>query len=98
MRSFGFSGNKITLNRKDFDLAPSSIDDYAKTLVFYANGGGVDEIIMTNEEIIRDNVVNGEIDLDTLIDIIGFEPNYPYQIVGAMKLEKCFLRPYYRIA
>ena len=35
------NGNKITLNRRDFDLAPSSIDDYAKTLGFYANGGGI---------------------------------------------------------
>jgi hypothetical protein len=52
------NGNKITLNRKDFDFAPTDIDTYTKGLGLMANGGGVDDptrkkIIEALEEQIR---------------------------------------------
>jgi hypothetical protein len=47
---------------------------------------------------VKENLSNGEISCEVLAEIIGCEPKYPYQIVGAIKLEKCFLRPYYKLA
>jgi DNA topoisomerase IB len=32
-----------------------------------------------------------------LIEIIGREPNYPNEYVGNLKLQKCFLKPYYKL-
>ena len=32
-----------------------------------------------------------------LIEIIGREPNYPNEYVGDLKLQKCFLKPYYKL-
>jgi hypothetical protein len=52
---------------------------------------------MTDEMTVRDNCANGEIHCHILEEIIGCEPSYPYHHVGSLKLEKCFLRPYYRI-
>lgn len=42
-------------------------------------------------------IENNEIKVKDLIDIIGREPNYPNEYVGNYKLEKCFLRPFYRL-
>ena len=53
---------------------------------------------LTDENMVRENLVNGEIHLDILQEIIGHKPNYPHQIVGCIKLEKCFLKPYYKIS
>jgi hypothetical protein len=60
----------------------------------YDNGGGV----MTDEMCVIQSCVNGEIHCDMLEEIIGSKPNYPYQQVGSIKLEKCYLRPYYKIS
>jgi hypothetical protein len=49
------------------------------------------------EEMVKSNLFNGEISCEKLTEIIGCKPNYPYQIVGAIKLEKCYLRPYYKL-
>ena len=68
----------------------------------YAKGGGVDNFDygsdLTDEAMVKDNLINGEISCETLTKIIGCKPSYPYQIVGAIKLEKCYLRPYYKLA
>lgn len=72
----------------------------------YSKGGGVElrdnfdygGSAMTDENVVRENLSNGEIHCDILTEIIGCKPQYPNQIVGSIKLEKCFLRPYYRIA
>ncbi len=52
----------------------------------------------TIEMLVKDNLNNGEINISILKSIIGHEPNYPIQIVGSLKLKKCYLRPYYKIA
>ena len=80
----------------------------------YANGGGVGCGCtmrkplpkleykyggeLTDENMVRENLINGEIHSDILSEIIGRKPNYPNEIVGAIVLTKCFLRPYYRIS
>jgi hypothetical protein len=51
----------------------------------------------SEEEMVKSNLYNGEISCEKLTEIIGCKPNYPYQIVGAIKLEKCYLRPYYKL-
>lgn len=58
----------------------------------YEHGGSIND-----ESLVREALVNGEIDCSTLTDILQDNPKYPHQIVGSIKLEKCFLRPYYRI-
>ena len=51
----------------------------------------------TSEMLVRENLNNGEICMCKLTKIIGHEPNYPIQIVGSLKLEKCFMKRFYRI-
>ena len=51
----------------------------------------------TSEILVRENLNNGEICMCKLTKILGHEPNYPIQIVGSLKLEKCFLKRFYRI-
>lgn len=51
----------------------------------------------TISELVMDNILNGEISEYTLNNIIGSKAKYPCEYIGAIKLEKCFLRPYYRI-
>jgi len=67
----------------------------------YANGGGVEDYnyygSMTDESVVMQNCSNGEIHCDILEEIIGTKPNYPYQQVGSIRLQKCYLRPYYKI-
>jgi hypothetical protein len=53
---------------------------------------------LTDEAMVKNNLLNGEISADTLKRIVGCELSYPYQIVGAIKLEKCFMRPYYKLS
>lgn len=49
------------------------------------------------EMLINDNLHNGEISSEALKQIIGYEPEFPFQYVGSIKLTKCFLRNYYKI-
>jgi len=51
----------------------------------------------TSEILVRENLNNGEICMCKLTKILGHEPNYPIQIVGSLKLEKCFMKRFYRI-
>ena len=51
----------------------------------------------TSEMLVRENLNNGEICMCKLTKILGHEPNYPIQIVGSLKLEKCFMKRFYRI-
>lgn len=67
------------------------IDFYPKGT--YELGGNIGN----EEEMVKSNLYNGEISCEKLTEIIGCKPNYPYQIVGAIKLEKCYLRPYYKL-
>jgi hypothetical protein len=53
---------------------------------------------LTDEAMVKNNLVNGEISANTLKQIVGCELSYPYQIVGAIKLEKCFMRPFYKLS
>ena len=53
---------------------------------------------LTDESMVKNNLVDGEISADTLKQIVGCELSYPYQIVGAIKLQKCFMRPYYKLS
>lgn len=55
------------------------------------------KIKKSQETLVRENIYNGEIQEYILKAIIGKEPEYPTQIVGSLKLTKCFLRPYYKI-
>jgi hypothetical protein len=73
----------------------ASAVNYIKTNfgITMANGGGIGN----EEEMVKSNLYNGEISCEKLTEIIGCKPNYPYQIVGAIKLEKCYLRPYYKL-
>ncbi len=69
----------------------------------FSNGGGVEDNFdygsdLTDEAMVKQNLMNGEISCETLTKIIGCQPSYPYQVVGAIKLEKCYLRPYYKLA
>jgi GNAT superfamily N-acetyltransferase len=77
----------------------------------YSNGGGVgcadtceDKLSIpsktfskSSEDLVKDNLFDGEISVEKLRSIIGREPSYPTQIVGSMKLTKCFLKPFYKI-
>ena len=70
----------------------------------YANGGGVSDLQFTSKTLtkskeskLKEKLFDGRISEVDLKNIIGFEPNYPTQIVGTIKLEKCFLLPYYKI-
>jgi hypothetical protein len=53
---------------------------------------------MTDESVVMQNCSNGEIHCDILEEIIGSKPEYPYQQVGSIRLQKCYLRPYYKIS
>ena len=70
--------------------------------VGFANGGGVEDYdyygSMTDESVVMQNCSNGEIHCDILEEIIGSKPEYPYQQVGSIRLQKCYLRPYYKIS
>lgn len=58
----------------------------------YSFGGNSQNI----EDILFSKMINGQISCVNLQGIIGYEPNYPFQMVGQVKLKKCFLRPYYQ--
>lgn len=51
----------------------------------------------TFENLVKENLRNGMICINKLTKIIGKQPEYPRQIVGTIVLEKCFLKPYYKI-
>lgn len=68
-----------------FDMGGNIQDSYD-----YSSG-------LTDEDMVKENLVNGEISCSILREIIGCDPEYPSQIVGSIKLTKCFLRPYYKI-
>jgi hypothetical protein len=63
----------------------------------FASGGelGQDSINKRLWRLIDKN--ENEITIKELTDLIGREPNYPYEYVGGYKLQKCFLRPFYKL-
>ena len=63
----------------------------------YATGGEL------GAESLKKRVINklsndNTITIKDLMEIVGREPNYPNEYVGGLKLQKCFLIPYYRLA
>lgn len=90
-------------------IRKTNLDKLDEYLGKYRNGGGIEEYYSdlkfaskqfskTAEILVKENLNNGEINVSKLKSIIGKEPNFPIQIVGSLKLEKCYLRPYYKIA
>jgi hypothetical protein len=68
----------------------------------YENGGGVEDNFdygsdLTDETMVKKSLVNGEISCDNLSMILGCTPDYPVQVVGAIKLRKCYLKDSYKI-
>ena len=57
------------------------------------NGGSV----LAEELFITENIENNLIPYDKLKSILGKDPDYPVQMVGSLKLRKCFLRPFYQL-
>jgi hypothetical protein len=91
----------VERNGKETEIDADRILDglYVKGKVKFEDGGEFDYgSDLTDEAMVKQNLVNGEISCETLKEIIGCKPEYPIQIVGAIKLEKCFLRNYYRLA
>jgi hypothetical protein len=41
--------------------------------------------------------INDEVSIEELTEVIGHDPNYPYQQYEGYTLTKCFRRPYYKI-
>jgi len=66
-----------------------------KEASIFASGGELGAESLDNR--LSRKIENNEIKVKDLIDIIGREPNYPNEYVGNYKLEKCFLRPFYRL-
>jgi hypothetical protein len=64
---------------------------------WFDDGGGVNTEDERQEMINQHIGIDAEIHCDKLEQVLGHKPNYPYQQVGRIKLEKCYLRPYYRI-
>lgn len=110
VRPNNLKGREETFAIWDFDLE-GKIDLYKIEGRKYEFGGNVDldiypdedlrytnrKIKKSKEVLVRENIYDGEIQEYILKTIIGKEPEYPYQIVGSLKLTKCFLRPYYKI-
>ena len=73
----------------------SEIIDVKEASVF-ASGGelGNDTI----EKRLMRKIVDNQIRIKDLEEILGREPNYPNDYVGNIKLQKSFLRPYYKLA
>lgn len=88
---------EVKKGRKVTEIDGDNVLDgvYVKGKVKFAGGGHLES---DKENQVRSNLVDGRIEMNTLKEIIGCEPNYPNQIVGSIKLEKCFLLPYYRLA
>jgi hypothetical protein len=99
-------GDKITIYKgvdSDGKEHYFAIEQYISGSKKHANGGGIEDNFdygsdLTDEAMVKQNLMNGEISCETLTKIIGCQPSYPYQVVGAIKLEKCYLRPYYKLA
>ena len=88
------SGNTFTFtDKKDGAWINVSKDELASSVSIK----NPSEFRKTVETIIMDNILNNEVSVEVLQNVLNREPNYPHEFVGAMKLEKCFLRPYYRI-
>ena len=90
LNGYKIDGNRIIIDIKDSQM--------------YANGGGVSDLQFTSKTLtkskeskLKEKLFDGRISEVYLKNIIGFEPNYTTQIVGTIKLEKCFLLPYYKI-
>jgi len=94
-----------------YKIKDNKIIIYIKEGNMYANGGGVEiaddyadlrfaskQFSKTAEMLVRENFNNGEICMCKLTKILGHEPNYPIQIVGSLKLEKCFMKRFYKLA
>lgn len=85
-------------------MMPELADNYiydaeiidVKNAGIYASGGKLGTESLNKRVLNRLNDKN-QISIKELIEIIGREPNYPNEYVGELKLQKCFLLPYYKL-
>lgn len=97
-------GHGLPTLRKHY-MMPELPDNYIydksiitiKRASVYATGGELGEESLKKRVLNRLNNDN-MITVKDLIEIVGREPNYPNEYVGGLKLQKCFLIPYYRLA
>jgi DNA topoisomerase IB len=70
------------------------IIDVKEATVFATGGELVGESL---EKRVKNRLTDNRISLKDLAEIVGREPNYPNEYVGDLKLQKCFLLPYYKL-
>jgi DNA topoisomerase IB len=70
------------------------IIDVKEATIFATGGELVGESL---EKRVKNRLTDNRISLKDLAEIVGREPNYPNEIIGGLKLQKCFLLPYYRL-
>jgi DNA topoisomerase IB len=70
------------------------IIDVKEATIFATGGELVGESL---EKRVKNRLTDNRISLKDLAEIVGREPNYPNEYVGDLKLQKCFLLPYYRL-
>jgi DNA topoisomerase IB len=70
------------------------IIDIKEASVFATGGELVGESL---EKRVKNRLTDNRISSKDLAEIVGREPNYPNEYVGDLKLQKCFLLPYYKL-
>jgi hypothetical protein len=97
-------GGTYQVSKQVYDYANIPETEEKSYYIKYESGGGVSDLQFTSKTLtkskeykLKERLFDGRISEVDLKNIIGFEPNYPTQIVGTIKLEKCFLLPYYKI-
>jgi DNA topoisomerase-1 len=93
-----------TATLKKHYMMPELADNYifdaeivdVKEASVFATGGELGAESLQKRVTNRLNEEN-KITVKELMEIVGREPNYPNEYVGGLKLQKCFLIPYYRL-
>ena len=70
------------------------IIDVKEATVFATGGELVGESL---EKRVKNRLTDNRISSKDLAEIVGREPKYPNEYVGDLKLQKCFLLPYYKL-
>jgi hypothetical protein len=102
--------DKVPASAKKYAMSVYEFEPNEISTKLYEYGGGIETndysdlafasktFSKTSEMLVRENLNNGEICMCKLTKILGHEPNYPTQIVGSLKLEKCFMKRFYKLA
>ena len=97
-------GGTYQVSKQVYDYANIPETEEKSYYIKYERGGDVSDLVFSTRKLVKSketkvkhNLINGEIDMNKLKSIIGYEPEYPTQFVGSIKLTKCFMRPYYKI-